>query len=399
MSKPNLKITLMLGLLLGVGGVGFLLADTKLGTISYSKATDSLTEVFDVAATSSQATSEQEPAPPAWPLPLNREAYDQRLLALVDFAPPATTTIIVPATATSATSTKEIPPASPLIYSNTSNVTIADKRWPARAPYPHGGALLPFNRILAYYGNFYSTKMGILGELEPEAMLAHLSATQAKWEVADPETPVLPAIQYIAMVAQADAGVDGMYRNVMPDSEIEKGYALAQQINGIYILDLQVGLSTVEREVPKFRDYLMRPDVHLAVDPEFSMKGGQKPGTVIGTFDASDINFIIDYLADIVKEYQLPPKILVVHRFTADMVTGSARIKPRPEVQVVMDMDGWGPKSLKLGTWSHVIEPEPVQFTGIKLFYKNDLKPPSTGLLSPAEVLDLHPKPIYIQYQ
>jgi hypothetical protein len=62
-------------------------------------------------------------------------------------------------------------------------------------------------------------------------------------------------------------------------------------------------------------------------------------------------------------------------------------------------MDGWGPKDLKRATYYHVIEPEPVQFTGIKIFYKNDLKSPSTGLLTPEEVLSLHPKPIYIQYQ
>ena len=36
---------------------------------------------------------------------------------------------------------------------------------------------------------------------------------------------------------------------------------------------------------------------------------------------------------------------------------------------------------------------------GIKIFYKNDLKPPSLGLLSPSEVLNLNPKPIFVQYQ
>jgi len=35
-----------------------------------------------------------------------------------------------------------------------------------------------------------------------------------------------------------------------------------------------------------------------------------------------------------------------------------------------------------------------VQFTGFKLFYKND-KP----MMAPAEVLSLSPVPVYIQYQ
>src|SRR5687767_13840011 len=29
-------------------------------------------------------------------------------------------------------------------------------RWPVKAPYPKGGAILPFNRIISYYGNLYS---------------------------------------------------------------------------------------------------------------------------------------------------------------------------------------------------------------------------------------------------
>src|SRR5712671_5840463 len=31
--------------------------------------------------------------------------------------------------------------------------------WPVKIVYPNVGALLPFNRIVAYYGNFYSTGM------------------------------------------------------------------------------------------------------------------------------------------------------------------------------------------------------------------------------------------------
>ena len=93
--------------------------------------------------------------------------------------------------------------------------------------------------------------------------------------------------------------------------------------------------------------YLQLPNVHLGIDPEFSMKNGEVPGKKIGTFSYEDINNAIDYLADVVKKYNLPPKILVVHRFTQGMITGYEKIKKVPEVQVVMDMDGWGDKILK----------------------------------------------------
>ena len=170
-------------------------------------------------------------------------------------------------------------------------------------------------------------------------------------------------------------------------------------MHGLLILDVQVGKSTLEAELPPLEKYLEMPNVELAIDPEFSMKYGNAPGTVIGTFDASDINYAAGYLAGLVRAQHLPPKVLVVHRFTQDMVTDYKDIAPLPEVEVVMDMDGWGSQAKKIGTYTNVIAPEPVQFTGLKLFYKADLKFPSTGLLTPQQVLSLTPAPIYIQYQ
>ena len=379
----------------------YLLSLQGVGSVTY------LREQHELAATSTvrtrAETAPEQLAVPAWPLPLDTKEYDKRLLVLSNYIPPkpvvATSTKATSTASSTVASTTPHTPLSSLVYSSTTNVTIPGKGWPTAMPYPNGGAILPFKRILAYYGNFYSRQMGVLGEYEPAEMLRRLASTTALWEAADPSTPVLPAIEYIAQVAQGSAGADGMYRATMPNKEIDKAYDLAKQVNGIMILDLQVGLSTIERELPKFKEYLVRSDVHLAIDPEFSMKDGQKPGTVIGTFDATDVNYVIDYLSTIVRDNKLPPKVLLVHRFTENMVTGSSRIKATPEVQVVMIMDGWGSKDLKRGTYNTIITPEPVQFAGIKLFYKNDLKPPSTGMLTPQEVLSLHPKPIYIQYQ
>lgn len=343
------------------------------------------------------ASSTEELTVKTWPLPLDTSNYDERLLALADYKLASTSAAV--SSSTAATTSPALPTVSPLQYSSSSNATVSGQLWPKAQPYPQGGAILPFHRILAYYGNFYSTRMGILGEFDQATVLARLKETKKLWEEADPTTPVLPAIQYIAMVAQAGAGADGMYRAVMPDKEIDKAYEMAKKAEGVLFLDLQVGLSTIEKELPQFTKYLMRPDVHLAIDPEFSMKTGAKPGTVIGTYDAADINYVINFLSQLVRTNQLPPKVLVIHRFTQDMITNAANIKATPEVQVVIDMDGWGSKDLKRGSYSRVITAEPVQFAGIKIFYYNDLKPPSTGLLTPAEVLRLKPKPIYIQYQ
>src|SRR5580698_6316330 len=47
--------------------------------------------------------------------------------------------------------------------------------------YPLPGAILPFKRIVAYYGNLYSRNMGILGEYPPDIMLPNLKATCKEW--------------------------------------------------------------------------------------------------------------------------------------------------------------------------------------------------------------------------
>jgi hypothetical protein len=300
---------------------------------------------------------------------LDIKDYDRRMLALANYPASASTT---------ATTTR---------------------RWPPATVHPKAGALLPFNRIVAYYGNFYSTGMGVLGQYPPDIMLQKLQAQTQVWKEADPSTPVIPAIDYIVTTAQGTAQSDGTYRLRMPASQIQKAIDLANQVHGIVFLDVQVGLSDLPRELPRLAPYLALPNVHLAIDPEFAMHNGIAPGHVIGTMSSADVNYAINFLDTIATQNNLPPKILVVHRFTEDMVTGYRNIKPTENVQVVMDMDGWGFGAKKLNTYQRVITQEPVQFAGFKLFYKNDLKPPSTRMLTPAEVLSQQPAPSYIQYQ
>jgi hypothetical protein len=318
---------------------------------------------------------------------LDKALYDQRLNQLAHIVISTSTATMTPGLATSTTSsTAPIASSTPTL-------------WPAKTVYPRVGALLPFNRIVAYYGNFYSKAMGALGEYEPDTMLSMLMAEVEKWKLADPTTPVIPALNYIAATAQGSAGEDGMYRLRMPDAHIQKAIDLADRVNGIVFLEVQIGLSTVAEEVAVLDKYLALPNVHLALDPEFAMKTKKRPGSVIGSMDAVEINWALDHLSKIVQERNLPPKILIVHRFTENMVTNYKAILPTPETQVIVVMDGWGTAELKERVYEHIITDEPVQFTGIKLFYKNDLKSPSTGLMPTSRVLKLMPSPSYIQYQ
>jgi hypothetical protein len=273
-----------------------------------------------------------------------------------------------------------------------------DTRWPVKTAAPLPGSVLPGKRIVAYYGNPLSKKMGILGELPPNEMLAKLDKEVAAWNKADPSTPVQPALHLIVVVAQGAPGRDGMYRLRMPDTLIEKVYSWAQTRNALLFLDIQVGKSTVQAEVPRLETFLKRPNVHLGLDPEFSMKGGDPPGKKIGTMNSSDVNWTINYLSNLVKANNLPPKVLVVHRFTRKMLTDAKSIRLDPRVQVVINMDGWGAPWLKFDSYRAYVQADPVQFTGFKLFYHNDTKK-GEPLLTPGELLRVTPKPLYIQYQ
>lgn len=273
-------------------------------------------------------------------------------------------------------------------------------KWPAvGVPIPLAGAILPYKRIIAYYGNIYSKRMGALGEYPPEEMWSRLDKEVKKWNEVDTLIEAIPALHYIAVVASDQPGKSGKYRNRMPFHQIDSVLTIAKMRDALVFLDIQVGLGSLQEELPELVEYLKLPHVHLGIDPEFSMKDGSTPGKRIGSFNAADINYAMDYLSELVKEHNLPPKVFVVHRFTQAMVKDYKDIKKVPEVQFVLHMDGWGPPELKKGTYRHFIYPEPIEYTGFKIFYKNDIKGAPNRLITPEELLNLRPIPIYIQYQ
>lgn len=273
------------------------------------------------------------------------------------------------------------------------------KGWPKKYPTPLPGAILPHKRIVAYYGNPLSKRMGALGEFPKDEMFKRLKAEVARWEQADPGLPVQPALHLIAVVAQEAPGKSGKYRLIMTDDLINQVHGWAKEIGAIMFIDIQTGHDDLRELLPKFEWILKQPDVHLGIDPEFNLIASKKkPGKKIGTYDAADINFASAYLTDLVKKHHLPPKVFTVHRFTRNGVTNADKIVLRREVQIVMHMDGWGAPWLKRDTYKDYIVSEPVQFTGFKLFYHNDTKK-GDPLMTPQELLKLNPKPVYIQYQ
>ena len=270
---------------------------------------------------------------------------------------------------------------------------------PTPAPTPTAIAplfkpLLPDSRILAYYGNPLAREMGILGEVPPDQMIGKLKQQVATYASADRSRAVVPALELVTPAAQGWPGEEGLYRARMTPDTIEQVAAWAETNNTLLILDVQIGLSSVPVEVEALLPYLRRPYVHLALDPEFAIPSGRVPGEVVGSLDAATIDGAVHTLSQLVASEHLPPKILIVHRFTDTMVTNASQIARDPNVQVVVTMDGFGPPALKLAQYRVYVHDQGVGFSGIKLFYHHD-----QPLLTPPQILALDPRPDLIIYQ
>lgn len=249
-------------------------------------------------------------------------------------------------------------------------------------------------RVIAYYGTPQSKKMGVLGATPKVAMLENLVAKTQTWQAADPATPTKCALELIAVIAQAEAGQNNLHRARMTASKIDEVLGWAREARCLLILDVQVGWSSVPDELPFLAPWLKEPDVHLGLDPEWDMPIGVIPGKKVGRMSSADVQFGIDFVSDLVKANNLPPKLVIVHRFRDFMVTNPELIRPTPEIRLLVNADGFGPPGTKFVTFKIAQVGMPTALTGFKLFFKND-KP----ILQPSDVLPLVPQPVFINYQ
>lgn len=249
-------------------------------------------------------------------------------------------------------------------------------------------------RVIAYYGTPLSKKMGVLGATPKDEMLARLAERTQLWQTADPVTPTKCALELIAIVAQAHPGKNNLHRARLPAAKIDEVLGWAREANCLLILDVQVGWSSVQNELPFLAPWLKEPDVHLGLDPEWDMPSGVTPGAKIGKMSSTDVQFGIDFVSGLVKANDLPPKLVIVHRFRDFMVTNPELIQPTPEIRLLVNADGFGPPPTKFNTFKVAQVGMPTTLTGFKLFFKND-KP----MLQPRDVLPLLPQPVFVNYQ
>ena len=270
----------------------------------------------------------------------------------------------------------------------------------AAAPAPPrglpGGAtsILPEHRVLAHYGAPQARQLGILGIGTPAAAGARLTR-HAKTYAALGGRPVMPAMELIAVIANAGPGRDGRYRTRQTRATVRRYLDAARRANAILILDIQPGRADFMTEARALAEFLVEPDVGLALDPEWRMGPGQVPGTLIGSVDAAEINTVTDWLARLVSRRALPDKLVIVHQFTDGMIRRRRGIRVRPGVDMVLNADGFGTPSAKIATYGRVTRARtPRTYTGFKLFLEED-----TRLMSPARVVRLRPSPAVVIYE
>ena len=257
---------------------------------------------------------------------------------------------------------------------------------------PRGGReIFPKFRVVAFYGAPQSRQLGALGIGTPSQAARRL-ATQAR-PYEKKTRPVLPAFELLADVANRDPGNDGLYRTRQPPSVIRRYLKAARRAKALLVLDIQPGHADFLTEARHLDRWLREPDVGLALDPEWHTPGAV-PGTVIGSVQAATVNAVSAHVAEIVRRYDLPEKLFVVHQFTPNMIAGKERVRQRPGLAITMNVDGFGDRPNKIAKY-HQFTHDGTRFrNGYKLFYEED-----TNMMRPGAVLELRPRPDFIVYE
>jgi hypothetical protein len=255
-------------------------------------------------------------------------------------------------------------------------------------------SLVEHNAIVAYYGTPRQPDMGILGEYDAETVAWLLSERAAQFDALNGDAGVKPALHLVYGVAQPEAGTDGLHLRYVDDRTVRQYLDVARRYGFALVVDLQIGHSDALTEARKVLPYLYEPDVHLALDPEFALAGVAAPGAQIGSLAARDINAVQELLARVAAERGLPQKTLIVHQFESFMLPDAPAIAARDDVDLVIDMDGYGPAEIKAVKYAHFGAAAYAPFGGIKIFLQHD-----PDVMTEQQLLDLDPRPAFFLYQ
>ena len=261
---------------------------------------------------------------------------------------------------------------------------------------PRGGrTVFPRYRLVGYSGAPGSAAFGRLGVGDIDKRVDEIERRSRAYRDG---REVLPVLELITYVANASPGPDGDYNSRVGDDVIRHYLDAARRHRAILLLDLQPGRDDFLPLVRELRPWLEQPDVGLALDPEWAVGPGQRPGQVFGRTTGKELDSVARYLDSLAREKGLPQKVLVFHQVAASVVRRQDDIKERPGVVVVKSVDGIGSRAMKTDTWRVLVRDLPPSIhTGFKMFFEEDTR--HGPLMTPKQVLALRPKPEYVLYE
>ncbi|MGH2962964.1 MAG: hypothetical protein ACRDL3_12340 [Solirubrobacterales bacterium] len=251
------------------------------------------------------------------------------------------------------------------------------------------GSLFPERRVIAFYG---APQMGatIVGRKSLTAAKRRLRKQTRPYD--GKERPADPGFDLVAVIATADKGSGGKYRDRQSDAVIEEYFEAAREVGGRLILDIQPGRSTFIKEARALEKWLARPNVDLALDPEWNVGRKGVPGRTVGSVGAKTLNRVSGYMDHLCKQENLPQKALIVHQFRQGSVRQPKRVEQRDKVDVTLNFDGIGSEAAKEAGYRRLTREG--LFAGFSVFYSLD-----KGLMSPSKVAGLDPSPDFVLYQ
>lgn len=252
-----------------------------------------------------------------------------------------------------------------------------------------GGPLFPQNRVLSLYGA--AGGFGILGRKSVNGAARKLNKQIRPYRKRS-KKPVVKAFDLVVVIATQCSGPNDKCRSRVSNDTIRRYLRKVRDFDGRLILDIQPGRANLLDEMRHLGGFINEPDVDVALDAEWNVGPNGEPGEDLGSLSSRKVNKAVARLKKVVRERDLPPKLLIIHQFRKDNVKGERRINRPNEVDVTLNFDGIGSPSAKRQGYKTLSFPG--LFNGFSLFYQLD-----QNLMSPSQVMGLNPKPNYVMYQ
>lgn len=282
---------------------------------------------------------------------------------------------------------------------------------------PNVGAILPTHRVVAYYAVPGAPATGP-AYVPSTAMLRRLRAQGAVYQKLDPTHPVALGIDLVVSVPDRFKGRSGTYSHHVDAATIQQYVDFCKKSDLLLFLDLNIGWADPLTELMSFSRYLKLPFVEVAIDPEWMFpRHNGIPGKNLSNVRASDLNPLIEAVADMPMKYHVPRKIMIIHQYRGDgdgtakpFSAASAEIADKrnlvddERVDLVIHIDsvgGWpGDIALKESQYEKWVADDMTkygnfQYGGFKIFYKLEAR---HKLMTPAQVMSMKPAPMVVTY-